>query len=276
MKIEELRESGIKLHQKLSLPTYPIAITYIQSENEIPGDAIRPSAMGQKMSICQSFTYARSSGVHVAVTGDDNFCVPGSAVHKWVDVTDDEFIESQVLQGWHKNRDAEVNRNNSYNSLFQGPDGDATLAKMKAHIGLVCSPLKDAIMEPDTILVFGNGVHMTHLIQALCFDYTLPIVSAFEGFGETCMKGGYLPFITGQPQVVIPGMGDRAMAGIAADELAVGIPVSQFPVMMENLFKAGGPMNPGMPFKSLLPSNLTENLTPGFTYLRKVIDKKKD
>jgi len=37
--------------------------------------------MGQKMCICQTFTYARASGVQVAITAGDNFCVPSSAGH---------------------------------------------------------------------------------------------------------------------------------------------------------------------------------------------------
>ncbi len=127
-----------------------------------------------------------------------SFAVAVAAVHKWVDVTDEEFIESQVNQGWHISREAERNRVNCMNSLFSGPRGEAVLAKMKERTGLVCSPLHKAILAPDSILVFGNGVHITHMIHALCYDYTTPLMSTFEGFGESCMKGGMVPFITNQ------------------------------------------------------------------------------
>jgi len=160
MNVEDYRKMGKELYEKLHLPTYPVAITYIKSEEEIPAKAMKPSQAGQKMSICQAFAYARSWSAHVAITAEDNFCVPGSAVHKWVDVTDEEFIESQVNQGWHKSREAETNRMNCMNSLFSGPRGEAVLAKMKERIGLVCSPLPKAILAPDSILVFGNGIHM--------------------------------------------------------------------------------------------------------------------
>jgi len=274
MNLTDFQQLGKELYEKLHLPTYPVSITYIKSEDEIPAKAMRPSAMGQKMSICQTFTYARSWGAHVAITAEDNFCVPGSAGHKWVDVTDEEFIESQVTQGWHKSREAEINRINSYNLLFSGPDGQARLAKAKARIGLVASPLHHALLEPDTVLVFGNGVHITHIIQALCYDYKAPIMSVFEGFGESCMMGGMLPFLTGQPQIVIPGMGDRAFAGITPDEIGIGIPASKLPTVLEDLFKTGGPMNIGMPFKTMIPTNLTEAITPGFAFLKKIVDEK--
>jgi len=181
MNLTDYQRMGKELYDRLHLPTYPVAITYIKSEKEIPAKAMRPSAMGQKMCICQTFTYARSWGAHVAITAEENFCVPGSAGHKWVDVTDEEFIESQVTQGWHKSREAEINRINGYNMLFAGPEGQTRLARAKSRIGLVASPLHQALMVPDTVLVFGNGVHITHIIQALCYDYKAPIMSVFEG-----------------------------------------------------------------------------------------------
>lgn len=275
MALADLRQLGEELYNKLHLPTYPVAITYFKTENEIPPKTMRPSAMGQKMCICQTFTYARAWGAQVAITAEENFCVPSSAGHKWIDVTDEEFIQSQVTQGWHKSREAETNRIRLYNSWFSGPDGERALAKVKSRIGLVCAPLHRAELEPDTILVFGNGVHITHIIHALCYDYTFPLLSSFEGFGESCLKGGLLPFITGRPQVVIPGMGDRAFAGITPDEIGVGMPAAMLPDVMKNLFKTGGVMNIGMPFKPMLPTNLTGSITPGFAWLKQVIDNKK-
>ncbi len=275
MKLTDYRRMGRELYEKLHLPSYPVAITYIKHEDEIPAEATRPSAMGQKMSICQAFTYSRSWGAHVAVTAEDNFCVPGSAGHKWVDVTAEEFIESQVHQGWHKNRAAETNRINSYNMIFSGPDGETRLAKARERIGMVSSPLPQALLEPDTVLVYGNGVHITHIIQALCYDYKMPIMSAFEGFGESCMMGGLLPFLTGQPQIVIPGMGDRAFAGITPDEIGIGIPAARLSTAVDDLFKTGGSMNIGMPFKVMMPTNLTEAITPGFAWLQQVVEDKK-
>jgi uncharacterized protein (DUF169 family) len=274
MTLEQIRKAGEELYHRLHLPTWPVGITYIKKESDIPPQAIRPSSMGQKWSLCQAFTYARRHGWHVAMTSDDNFCVPASAFHKWVDVSDEDLVESQVQQGWHKNRAAEQNRFNFFKGLFAGERGEETLQKMQEYIGFVCSPLHQAILEPDSIMVFGDGTHINHVIQALCYDYTTPVMSTFEGFGESCFKGGLIPFITGRPQVVIPGMGDRALAGITPDELAVGLPAAQLPVVIENLFKSGGDMNISQPIKTLLPMGLTESITPGFAFLKNKIEEK--
>ena len=274
MNLEAYHEAGNDLCRKLHLPTGPLAITYIKSEDEIPQKVIRPSVVGQKWSICQAFTYTRRWGWHSAMTEKDNFCVPSSAMHHWVDVSAEDFVESQVRQGWHADRKAEENRYAFSMKIFGATGGQDLLKKMRQYIGFVCSPLTKTLLEPDTVLVYGDGTHITHIIHALTFDYTCPVTSSFEGFGETCVKGGLIPFITGRPQVVVPGMGDRSFAGIHDHEIGIGFPASMLKVVSENLFMSGGRQNMGQPVKTLLPMGLTESLTPGFAFLRQKLEEK--
>ena len=106
------------------------------------------------------------------------------------------------------------------------------------------------------------------MIHALCYEYTTVVHSFFEGFGETCFKGGLLPFVLDSPQVVLPGMGDRSFAGIGDNELALGMPSHSLFPLLENLFKSGGVMNMGYPARTLLPMDISERITPGFQFLR--------
>ncbi|MBW1819910.1 MAG: DUF169 domain-containing protein, partial [Deltaproteobacteria bacterium] len=234
---------------------------------EIPAEAVRPGHGNQKWSICQAFTYARRWGWTTAMTADENFCVPASAMNKWVDVSDEDLVESQVRQGWHLDRASEKARFEFARKAFAGGQAE----KAAQYNGLVSSPLHHTPVEPDTVLVFGDGAHVTHIVHALCYDYKAPVMSAFEGFGESCMKGGLLPFITGRPQVVIPGMGDRAFAGIGDSEIGIGLPGNMLPLVMAQLFKSGGRQNIGQPVKTLLPMGLTEAITPGFQFLKEKI-----
>ena len=274
MNIEEYRRAGAELTRRLRLPTGPVAIKYIKSEDEIPEGAFRPSALGQKWSLCQALTYARRWGWHSAMTEKDNFCVPASAMHQWVDVSAEDFIESQVRQGWHKDRASEENRYALVMSNFAGDAGQELLRRVKQYVGFVCSPLADTAVTPDAVVIYGDGTHVTHLIHALTFEYTLPLISSFEGFGEGCIKAGLVPFITGRPQVIIPGMGDRTFAGVHDHEVGIGFPATMLETVLKNLFKSGGDQNMGQPVKTLLPGGLTESLTPGFAFLRERVDKK--
>ncbi len=274
MDLGAYREAGKILYDSLHLPTYPVAIKYIKSEDEIPEKGFRPSAKGQKLSLCQTFTYARRWGRHSAMTEKDNFCVPSSAGHQWVSVSKDEFVESQVRQGWHKDRAAEENRNAFNKGLFSSTDGKNNLRSAREYIGLVCSPITETLIEPDSVIVYGDGGHITHIIHALCYNSGIPLTSSFDGFGESCVKGGLIPFITGKPQVIIPGMGDRKFSGTTENEIAIGFPGSMLNTVVDCLFKSGGSMNLGQPEKVMLPTGLTESVTPGFAFLRKELDKK--
>jgi hypothetical protein len=89
------------------------------------------------------------------------------------------------------------------------------------------------------------------------------------------MKGGLLPFLTGVPQVVIPGMGDRTFSGTNDYEIAIGFPGTLLLEVIEDLFKTGGRLNMGLPVRTLLPTGITESITPGFAYLRERIEENK-
>jgi uncharacterized protein (DUF169 family) len=268
---DEFRKAGEDIYSKLHLATYPIAVTYIKNEGEIPEGTFRPSKAGKKLSLCQAFTLSRKWGLHVAMTAVDNFCTPATAFHGWVDISKEDLIESQVRQGWHKDRQAEERRIEGAWMLLRSKGEE----KLKAYHGFVSAPLKDTKMVPDTVLIYGDGVQITHMIHAICYEYKQLVNSFFEGFGESCVKGGLLPFLLDSPQVVIPGMGDRSFAGIGDNELAVGMPSHVLFVLLGNLFKAGGNMNMGYPAKTLLPMDITENITPGFQFLREKMNKKK-
>ena len=84
--LEDYKREGKNLFHKLHLSTYPVAIKYIDDTNKITENAMRPSAFGKKLALCQAFTMVRRHGSTVAMTAEDNFCVPATAVHRWADI----------------------------------------------------------------------------------------------------------------------------------------------------------------------------------------------
>ncbi|MBW2140580.1 MAG: DUF169 domain-containing protein [Deltaproteobacteria bacterium] len=245
--IETYRKAGQDLYHMLHLPTYPIAIKYIKDLAEIPDKVRRPS-----------------------MTSEDNFCVPSTVVHRWEKVPTELLIESQRRQGWRKSYDADP-QDPSSQDLFS----EDFFKKVADHIGFICSPLTETVVIPDSILVYGSGADVTHIIQSLNYQSQYPVVSTFTGFGESCQKGGLLPYVTQKPQLVLPGTGDRTFSGTSEHEIAIGMPADLVFYTVENMFKTGGRQNMGQPVKTLLPQSITESLTPGFDYLRKAIKEYK-
>ena len=224
---------------------------------------MQPSVFGKKMSLCQAFTMARRHGATICMTSQDNFCAPATAVHRWSDISLETLIKSQVMQGWHKSIEAEKRR---FDSLMKELGKDYFTRPIK-YIGFVCSSLLKAEFVPDAILIYCDGLQLTHIIQALSYEHKYVPNSSFEGFEESCVKGGLIPLLTQKPQVVIPGAGDRSFAGISEHELGIGFPAELLFYVMENLFKTGDIMNLGFPQRTILAMDLNEELTPGFKYL---------
>lgn len=274
--LDDYKKAGQELYHKLHLATYPIAIKYIKDISEIPEGVRRPSDNGQKWCLCQAFTYARRWGWSVAMTAEDNFCTPSSAAHGWVDISREDIIQSQVIQGWHKDLEAEKKIMEHTRNII-GEENYARLRECK-HKGFVCSPLPETLVIPDSVLVYGTGENMCHIIHALTYEGENIPTSSFVELGESCIKGGRMTFITQKPQVVIPGLGDRIFSGVFDYEIAIGIPPALIFTVLRNLFLTGKDSNKGIlsqPMKSYLATSVTEEITPGFKFVREKIEESK-
>jgi uncharacterized protein (DUF169 family) len=265
--IEKYQQTGKDIWNALRLPTHPVAIKYIKDETEIPENFIRPSKIGESWSLCQAITYARRNQEHSAMTKEDNFCIPSSFGQGWLKVTFDEFIESQILNKWRKDYDSEIRCQMAFAADFASEEN---LKKSSEYIGFLVAPLTSTCFVPDSILIYSDPGQATHIIQALSYEGKHVITSIFNGFGESCMKGALKPFLTGKPQVIIPGAGDKAISGTADDEIAVAIPGHLLFYVKENLFKTAGEKNMGYPYEKVR-GQIDHTFLPGWEYLHKKV-----
>jgi uncharacterized protein (DUF169 family) len=274
MDLKRVHQAANELYDRLRLATVPVAVRYLQDLSEIPDGFVRPSQRGQTWSLCQAFTHARKHRMNVAMTAEDNFCLASTLAHGWFKLPLEDLIQSQRLNLWRKDMEAEL----AAQSLFMDLVSPQSRETMKNHVGFLVSPLNAVPFVPDSVLIYGNPAQVTHLIQALTYDGKHLCVSPFNGFGESCIKGALLPHVTGKPQVVIPGAGDRAFSGTGDDETALGMPAAALFSVQENLFRSGGPFNLGYPARAPLVAHLTEDILPGWSYIRKRLEqeKKKD
>lgn len=274
MELSDYQEAGRQLVQKLRLYTDPIAIKFVNDASELPGDAVRPSTLGEKWSLCQAMHYARRHQKHVGITTDENFCTASSVGLGWqpVDNPMETFIESQVIQGWHLDQETEATR---LNSILTGI-GLENLERVMQMRGFYCAPLAETTVMPDSILIYGMVPQITSIIHALCWEYKYVPASTFEGFGETCIKGGLIPFVTGKPQVVIPGAGDIMFSGATEHEIGLGIPADLVFYVLENLFNTLAKQDNlvGMPMRVKIRP-CTADVLPGFAFLQEKIDEYK-
>jgi len=266
---EEYREIGKEFYNKLRLLTFPVAIKFIKDYGEIPEKAQRPSKMGQNITLCQAFTMARRWGAHIAMTYEDNACITSSLVHQWKKAPVRDIIESQVMSGYHKDAKAELLVQSQYSELSTKEN----YLKIKDHVGFIVSPLTRTIIEPDVVLTYGDPAQMTHIVQALSYEGKYLVNSAFIGFGESCLKGVLIPFITNKPQVVLPGTGDRTLALTKEEEMAIGMPADLISYANDNLFKAGEAFNMGEPSRFFVGSLPKGFGPPAWNFLKRKVKR---
>lgn len=262
---EDYQQTSKEIWNALRLSTIPVAVKFIKDESEIPEDFIRPTKVGETWSLCQAFTYARRNGESSAMTKEDNFCVPSSYGQGWLDTTWEEFVESQRLNKWRKDYDSEIRCQMAAGADFATKEN---FAKMREHVGFLVAPLNSTSFVPDTILIYSDPGQATHLVQALSYEGKHVITSIFNGFGESCIKGALKPLLTGTPEVILPGAGDKGVSGTRDDEVAIAIPGALLFYIKEHLFKTGSEFNMGYPYKKNRKQIDTTYL-PGWEYLSK-------
>lgn len=268
--IEEFRTLGREFYNKLRLLTYPVAIKFIKNYNEIPEKAQRPSQMGQNITLCQSFTMVRRWGAHVAMTYEDNACITSSLVHQWKKVPVKDIIESQVKSGYHKDAKAELAVQTQYSELANKEN----YLKIKDHVGFIVSPLTRTIIEPDIVLVYGDPAQMTHIVQALSYEGKYLVNSSFIVFGESCLKGTLIPYVSDKPELVLPGTGDRTVALTKEEEMAIGMPADLISYVNDKLFKSGEAFNMGEPSRFFVGSIPKGFGPPAWNFLKTKVKKK--
>ncbi len=133
---------------------------------------------------------------------------------------------------------------------------------------------KSGIGVPEVILFYGDPSQMTHIIHALSYEGEYNIESKFLGYGESCIKGVLLPFLSGEPQVILPGTGDRTLGLTKEEEMAIGIPAELLFYVNKNLFKSGGIFNMRQPTRFII-GNIPEGMgPPAWNYLKRQLKKK--
>jgi len=100
--------------------------------------------------------------------------------------------------------------------------------------GAVFSPLEQTPFEPHVIAIYGNPAQMCRLIGATLWKEGGALKATFQAGAEICHKIARA-YITKEPQVVVPGGGDRVFTGTEDDEMAMVIPMDKVDEILEGL-----------------------------------------
>jgi len=237
--LNKYHQIGNVFIDRLKLITYPVAVKMILPDEEVPEGAVQPSLVfGAEVPACLVYTYCRQTGASFFMTKDDIACKPIVLYFGLDELSDPDDLYRAWAEhaGYKRNMESEK----------QSRVSDVRFKPFEFK-GLVVSPLHQTLVKPDVVMFFCSPLILSHLILAATYDGA-SIVSQFNGMESSCKEGIFRTFLTGQCQVVAPGMGDRVMAGVQDHEMLFSIPEEKLQMVSENLFLAGNRLNDPSPF----------------------------
>ncbi len=205
--INDYNRYGEELENILGLSTSPIAVKMLESEADIPKDAIRPKKdRGYHLAQCQAFALSRRDRIAVAMLKEDNWC-PGAVI--------------------------------SY-GLIQIPDDPAARAQNTGecfeygkYIGILTAPLKKAAFEPDAVIIYCDTNQLRIILLSLKMEERQLVKSNFFPF--SCSNSIVPVMLHGEYWINLPDPGEYARALTIQGEMMFSVPREKLPALVENL-----------------------------------------
>lgn len=241
------KEAAEFIRNDLRLKTFPVAVKFFKSKEDLPEKVRRPSAMlGKKITICQGVTMARNYGWMVGLTKEDVICVPAAIVFGFSESPDPQATLSKLFcDVTFSGTEGLAMRETSPMSRFEGGEIEA----------IALAPLERASFEPDTFLVYCNPAQVMRLAQAWSY-ITGDRVTGHCGGKVECDEYLIAPYKMQTARIVIPGNGERIFAGTQDDELTFAAPSKFLMDLVKGLREVGkaiGARYPVPPYQNFQP-----------------------
>jgi uncharacterized protein (DUF169 family) len=219
---------GEQLRRLVNPSTFPVAVTFLEREEDIPQKAKRPLRdLGVTMAPCQGSAMARRYGWTVAFTREDVGCAIAAHTYGWERVPDEKGpVHFLTLMNYAADEAAAAEVLTGFLTLETGHDPI-----------VLYSPLERTLIPPDVVLIYANPAQMMRLIHGITYHEGRPIESSFSGRAASCTEGVLGAYLNQTPKVVVPGNGDRVWAGCQDHEMVMAIPGDQLAKLVEGLEK---------------------------------------
>lgn len=224
MDTEKLKQYNAQLDRYLRLNTFPVAVRFLRSWDEAPARAKRPAKdLGNRFTTCQAIALSRRYGWVMALGREDSSCVLGAAALG---------IEKRLPHYEDGNLCIDLYTENlragrlSEESVPRLPEGK--------YVGVVTAPLDRTAFTPDSIIIYGNGAQVMRLGQAWLWKRGGTLKSEFRGRID-CADLAIAPFLSGEPQMIVPCTGDRIFGQVQDHEVAFSFPFAVMEEILEGL-----------------------------------------
>ena len=209
------------MKEVLKLRGEPVAVKIVRQGEEFPQGYQSPPV---QISHCQAL-FGAKDGKSFKMTVEDEGCKVGSAALGMND-TPDKILSGEFHFGI---------------GMHETPEAAAEMiakrVEMPKSIGEVVCPLKDADFVPDVVAVIDIPERIYWVVPLSTAEGGGRAAFSTAPFQCACEDVTAVPMSTGRPNISLGCFGCRKKTGMAADEMACGIPYSMVPGFVERLSK---------------------------------------
>ncbi len=195
--------------------TTPVAVKLAKQGESLPGKVKYPlKDLGNRLSVCQGMSIARTFGWTVAFRDEDHAC-PLPRVFMG-HVKPDLFLEGALGEYY---QDEEKYMKEMEASYPRWP--------LDSFEEFWLSPINRCEFVPDAVVVYGSPAQILILIQGANFHHGTGIEALSTGrYGCSAWVAGVQQ--AGECTYLVPGPGERVFAGTQDHEMSFAIPYARF------------------------------------------------
>ena len=216
------------LEEYLKLPTTPVGWKVVKSPDEFPKEAKRPKRdYGFPITMCKANTMARTMGITTAFTAEDCDCYNGLLFWGWGEleggwkVFEDYWMDGKLIKKTREAAKAHIEALKKF-SFKKGECG-----------GVVISPAKLGLIDPDAIWVYGNPTQVEILLWAFLREGDGKQKLTFSGLA-VCLDAVIQTTRT-QEAGILPPCPDDRRSGTQDYEMIFAFPRSKLDEIVEGL-----------------------------------------
>ena len=213
------------LHEMLRLRCEPVAVKMIESDADVPEDAVNPKRdMGKHMALCQAYSLARRNKKTIYIDKDSEWCWCPMVCMGYA-ASDPGTKAFELLSRFIGIRDPEA-ANQFFAHFPRFPHG-----KYK---GLVAAPLCFCTFEPDVVLIYATPAQTRMMVGAIKQQTGKLVETAFDVI-DSCAYDTVLPIQTGEYRVTFPDPGEYERALADEDEVILSVPGGRLEELLAGL-----------------------------------------
>lgn len=192
----------------------PVGVNLVRDPAVLAGGRIK--VRDRQLTICQQIAYSRMYGWSTWTDAGTAHCVLGAGVTGLIERPE------RVVRG-------EVNQGIYQRDLAAAAAMQERMPRVPAGVaGVLTYPLSRPVagITPELVVIYVNSAQAMRFVQAFLYQEGGEFVMKSSGDAGVCARGVAQVYLSGQPTIEIPCLGDRRFAMAQDHELLVGIPAS--------------------------------------------------